>query len=114
MYKNGQCIGTTIVYHEDGKIKEKIFFENGVDSNWTYLYYNHDGNLSYEVTFKKWGHRKEEVHYYPNGNIKEKRKYFKGYKNYTEGSVIDDGYWKRCDRWFYYDEDGTITKVEEY
>ena len=88
--------GETLFYYEDGKMKSKEFYVNGLRTG-------------------------EVVYYYPNGNIEmtfsEKNGKHEGvsYKYYENGNISLKGFWKNDEKagtWIDYNKDGTVSSTE--
>lgn len=97
-YKKGICEGKAIFFHPNGKPKCIGTYHNG-NMNGLWKFWDENGNLTHEISYKDDQFHGTFKSYYPSGKIKEKGKYFKN---------------KPIGKWLFFSEDGKIISEKNY
>ena len=105
-FENGKPIGTSINYHKDGRIKTKIV-RDGDNEVWTDYIYDSSGKLINTESHDRFGRLYKYTYFYPDGNKKQKTQYTRS----RGDSLLDK---QPSGKWFWYDQEGTIIKVEDH
>lgn len=122
-WKDGKQNGNFKLYTEEGVLVDNTNFKDGERDGVTEQYYNDNGNLRLKTNFKNGVIEGEYIVYYPNGKILSKATYKKGnpigeYKEYydngnlkLEGSFNESGQ-NGC--WKFYSENKILKNIANF
>lgn len=119
---SGKPEGIKTRYYENGIIMEKSFFFNGVQDS-TYQYFEKDGTLLMESSYKVGKKEGIEIWYFSNGRIQKKIGYQNGVQAgtatyfYSNGNIESTGEYfndARNGKWYFYYKNGSLKIIGSY